>query len=436
MSNRSGGRCAILLVFAVASLVAVPATASAATLWVSNNAPSAPFNTCAHPGYSHIQQALGGPGTSVHVCAGKYAEQLQIERPITITGYEGATVELPSVTAAATTKCDVESDEASPGRTSQDEISICGEYKVVIKNLTVKAIWPGEPVGPGISCAYRLFGVLAAGGANLELSGSTVIGAAPKTINGCQYGVGVEIGMSYTAPVNTATAKLSKDTISGYQKNGITVSGEGSSATIISTTVTGAGPQAELAQNGIGVQYGGKATITTSDISGNDCNQASCGPEALTQAQSDGVYFYEAGTGSSISKSVLTGNDVGVEAFDGAGVVPLIANSKLESNRWEAVAIGQGAATVNGDLMTDSNVGIEVLQFAGQAAAPGGTATHDKIEGMKEWAVFGHSDKQEGDLPGAFSITSSKISGNPGAKPLESVESDGPTLKIYAEKDS
>jgi nitrous oxidase accessory protein NosD len=428
------------LVAAVAC--AIPATASATTLWVSTKTPSAPFNSCEHPGYSHIEEAIGGPGTAIHVCGGTYEEQLTIGRAVAITGYEGAIVKVPAVTADSKTACDEISEEAS-GRSDQDAISICGAHKVSIKDLTIYAVWPGEPVG-GISCAYNLNGILIAGGADVELTGSTVTGARPTPINGCQYGVGVQIGMSYTSSLGVGTAKLTDDTIDGYEKNGITVEGAGSEATITGTTVTGAGKIEATAQNGIGVQFGAKATIKSSFVSGDECENATCGPDALTSYQSDGVYFYYAGAGSSVSKSNIFGNDVGVEAFDTPTTGPTVSSDTLENNRWESVQISQGSATVDSDVMAHSNVGIQLLQFAegaygepGQTYGSSGTATHDTIEKMNDWAVLGHSDKNAADLFGEFSISKSKISGNPGVRPLESVESENPTeLRIYAEKDT
>jgi hypothetical protein len=420
----------------VACLAAVPASASATTLWVSKNPPKAPYNSCANPGYDHIQQAIAGPGTAIHVCGGTYSEQLSIERPIAITGYESAKLQLPSVTAPSNTPCDTASDEATEPAADQDEISICDAGKVSIKNMTIDAIWPGDPVGASTECGYNLYGILAAGGSKLELSGSTVDGAAPKEINGCQYGVGVEVGMDYTQSLGTGMAKLSSDTISGYDKNGITVAGAGSEATIKTVTVTGVGPTKELAQNGIGVQRGAKATITGATVSGNECEYpGACGPEAVTQAAADGVYFYEAAEGSSISKSTLDGNDVGVEAFDGATVDPLVENDTMTGDRYAAVEISAGLATVKSDVMRQSEVGIQLVQFAGYPL--GGSAVRDTIQEMSKWAVLGRSDKNAGDVASSFSITSSKISGNPGLKPQESVESENPPkLKIFAEKDS
>jgi hypothetical protein len=433
--KRSKARWTGTLIGALLCVGVVPASAQANTLWVSQSTPSAPFNSCAHPAYDHIQEAISSPATAIHVCGGTYAEQLTIQRAVKITGYEDAKVTVPGSTVDSSSPCDTANAEAS-GLPAQDEISICGPYTVSIKSLDVEAIWPGEPVGPSVSCAYSLAGIQAAGGADLELIDSTVTGAAPKAINGCQYGVGVLIGLSDAKTLAVGTAKLSGDTIDGYQKNGIAVEGAGSEATVTKTTVTGAGTNPEIAQNGIGVQLGAKGTITRSTISGNECGGASCGANALSAYQSDGVYFYEAAAGSSVSKSTIDGNDVGVEAYDATSVDPLIQHDTMEGDRWESVSIAEGSATVDNDVMRGGTIGIQLLQYAGQAYGATGTGSHDTIEGMSEWAVLGRSDKAEADLPGEFSITSSKISDNPGAKPQQSVESENPgSLKVYAEKD-
>jgi hypothetical protein len=424
------------VIAALLGLVVIPnaAMATTATVYVSPTAPSAPYNSCEHPAYSSIQAAVNAPDTVVHVCKGTYAEQLQIERSVKIVGY-GASLKLPTPTANSTTPCDIASEEGS-GLPDQEAISICGG-KVTIENLAVEAIWPGKPISEAESCGYNLTGIQVAGGANLELSGSTVIGAAPEVINGCQYGLGILVGIPSSEALGAGTAKLIKDTVSGYQKNGITIAGKGATATITKDTVTGAGPIAALAQNGIGVQEGAKAVITSVVVSDNECEDTpACGEDALTQAQSDGVYFYEAGAGSSVAKSTILKNDVGVEAFDSPPVTPLISKNKIENSRDEAVQISQGGATVEGDTLANSNVGIQLLQATWQKYGPSGTGKKDTITGMKDWAVLGRSDNEPGDLFGEFTITKSKISGNPGPTPLKSVETENPTkLKIYAEKD-
>jgi hypothetical protein len=440
MHCRSRGLWLGALSALMACAAAMPASASAATTWVSRSTPSPPFNSCEHPAYDSIQEALGGTGAEIHVCAGTYAEQLTIERPVTIVGYGAARLTLPTPTANSTSPCDEASAEGS-GNPDQDAISICRAGPVSIRSLDINAVWAGEPVGESVSCAYNLNGILVAGGSDLELSRSTVTGARPNVLNGCQYGVGVQIGMSYTSSLGVGDATLSRDTINGYEKNGITVEAAGSHAKISMTTVTGAGPTEATAQNGIGVQFGATAAITKSPVSGNECDllatetSPGCGPDALSDYQADGVYFYEAGARSSVSKSTLKGNDVGVEAFDSSSADPSISRDRFEGDHWESVEIAQGSATVDKDVMRNGNVGIQLLQYAGQAYGPTGTGTHDSITGMSEWAVFGRSDDSLSDLAGKFTITKSKISGNPGT-PEESVASQNPAhLEIIVEKD-
>jgi hypothetical protein len=439
-------RSAILTSVAVAALAvfALPAIASAKATWVSKATPSAPFNSCEHPAYSSIQEAIDGSGAAIQVCGGTYQEQLHIERPVTIVG-NGARVEVPASPQKSATACDAAS-EAGDGLEDQDLISVCTAGKVTLNGLTVDAIWPGAPDGPSESCAYNLYGILAAGGVSLQLTETTVIGAAPSVINGCQYGVGVEIGMSYAVPAQTATAKLTQDIVNGYQKNGVTVDGAGSSAKIADIGVTGAGKTAAIGQNGIGVQLGAKALISSSVIKRNECENVTCGPDALTQYQAEGVYFYGAAAGSSLKSSDITENDAGVENEDTSATEPSAAQVTLSGdtiakNRYEGVLLNQGWAKVDDSDISDSDVGIEAIQIGegpfAQAYGPKATAAGDTITGMSEWALAGLSDNTAGDKPGSISIKKSAISGNPGPTVAESVHTNNPAeLPIIASKDT
>jgi hypothetical protein len=122
--------------------------------------------------------------------------------------------------------------------------------------------------------------------------------------------------MPWTTPAEVGRANLSNINISGYQKNGVTVDGAGSSATVARTTVTGIGPTTQIAQNGIQVSNGASSRISSSTISGDECNVAVCGANALTQTQSVGVLFFGAASGSSVTNSKINGHDVGVYNFE------------------------------------------------------------------------------------------------------------------------
>jgi Right handed beta helix region len=438
-------RSAILLGTALATMAASAPSAFASTEWVSGAAPSAPFNSCEHPGFNSIQSALSeGTGSKIEVCDGTYAEQLNIERAVKING-NGAKIQLPATPHKSETACDAAS-EAGDHVEDQDLISVCTSGKVSINGITADAIWPGNPIEASVSCGFNLYGILVAGGADLTLTESVVIGAAPASINGCQYGVGVQIGMSYASPAQAGEATLKDDTLSGYQKNGVTVDGEGSQAKITDIGVSGAGPTAEIAQNGIGVQLGAKATINAVKVKRNECNNATCGSDPLADYQAEGVYFFGAARGSSIKNSLLTENDAGVEAFDTGASEPTkplvtISNNTITKNRYEGVLLNQGSTKVNGGVITDSNVGIEALQVGegefAQSFGPEGTVTGVTISGMSEWAVEGDSDNAAGDKPGSIKVSNSAISGNPGATAAESVTTNNPTgLPIILKEDS
>jgi hypothetical protein len=135
----------------------------------------------------------------------------------------------------------------------------------------------------------KYFGVVNyRGKVNVKDSTISKIGNTP--FDGTQHGVGILYTTEkdpYGETSGTAKGTISGNTLSLYQKGGITVRGAGASATIERNTLTGAGPISYIAQNGIQVSFGGSATVTANTVSGHsytpDTNEA-CG-----------VLFYQAG---------------------------------------------------------------------------------------------------------------------------------------------
>jgi hypothetical protein len=420
---RAAGMARLLTALAAAALIviAVPAVASANTAWVNNETPAkAPFNSCANPGFSAIQAAIGSPTTVIHVCKGTYEEQLQIERALTITGEAGVNVKLPAVPANSTTPCDAPE--------AQDLVAVCGKGVVKLSALTLEGRWTGAP-----NCAKEFFGVLVGGEADLVFTKSKILHAGAEPINGCQQGVAVQVGRNKTSQVGVAT--LTSDVIEGYQKNGITVDGPGSKATIGKTIISTV-PQAGIAQNGIQVSTGAFGKITEATITGNECNLPSvCGENGLTQTQSTGVLFAEEAKGSTVSKSVINENDIGFYNYsvtEENKPQATITGNTMENDRFEGVELDQGFAAVNKNVIRKGNVGIQMIQYGSQTLGPRGTGTEDTIEAMKVFAIEGLSDSQPTDQFGSFTISNSKISGNPGATPATSVSTNNPAkLKIF-----
>ena len=115
----------------------------------------------------------------------------------------------------------------------------------------------------------RYFGVVVNGGNGLvavDVTGSSIHRIGETPFDGSQHGVAV-----YYASVaggscvsGTATGTVSGNTISNYQKGGIVANCPGTSVAVTGNTVTGLGPVAFIAQNGI--QFWGS---TATALSGN-----------------------------------------------------------------------------------------------------------------------------------------------------------------------
>jgi len=116
-------------------------------------------------------------------------------------------------------------------------------------------------------------------GLSADVTDSTihVIGESP--LSGAQHGNAIVY-------LNGASGTGSGNTVSDYQKNGITASGEGTSVSILDNVVTGEGPVTYIAQNGIQVSYGARATVKGNTVSGNDYT-----PKAWVAC---GVLYYQA----------------------------------------------------------------------------------------------------------------------------------------------
>jgi hypothetical protein len=136
------------------------------------------------------------------------------------------------------------------------------------------------------------------------------IGESP--LDGTQHGNAIY----YRAFGGTASGTISGNTITNYQKNGITTNGS-VSATITDNTVTGQGRVDYIAQNGIQLGYGAKADVTGNRVTGN----AYTGGGGVSSAgilvvggPCFGDFPYT--TGLDIKKNTMTDNDVGVWLFN------------------------------------------------------------------------------------------------------------------------
>jgi hypothetical protein len=391
-------------------VLAAPASAGASGLWVSNSVPVGANKSCASPGYSTIQAALAAaPAESkVNVCGGAYVEQLQITKPVTLAQARGssrAEIVMPQTPAESTTSCDT----AVPGGQT-DEISVCTAGKVGISHLWIQAL------APITTCAGAMNAVNVGGGAELQAVDDTIDGASTTLdeFKGCQKGIAVLVGSHRAAVVGHAVLK--GDTIFGYQKNGPTVVGSGSTMKVVGSTIEGEGAELWTAQNGVEVAFGGEGNVAGSTIAENECEDPGVCSSSDIENQADGVLFYQAAPGSSVSRSTVTHNDLGIYYSSGSATEPSspevkIAKNHLSENRYEGILLEEGIASIGGNTIDGpGELGIAVFQTSSQGSASNSVAANDMIEGMSVAAV---GVLTEGVGPaGTFTVKHSSISKN------------------------
>ncbi len=147
----------------------------------------------------------------------------------------------------------------------------------------------GTVTGAKIANA-KYFGVVNDGG-NVNVMHSTISKIGNTPFDGTQHGVGIFYTTEHQVGVSSGTARgaITGNTLSSYQKGGITVRGTGASAMIQSNKVTGSGKVDYIAQNGIQVSFGGSAIVRSNIVSGNWYTPA--GTEAC------GLLLYQAASG-------------------------------------------------------------------------------------------------------------------------------------------
>jgi hypothetical protein len=303
-----------------------PAYAAGTTVYVGASAGS--DTSCASPGYTSVQAAVNAasPGDTVYLCGtSPFRGQVIITKSITLTGDAGATIAAPDPWVASADP--LPPQFASDGLVVPQAIVVAWGrgVHVTISGLAITGPLPGND-----SCAEEEYGILVIDGASAQITSDAVtdIRDANTSLYGCQFGVGIEIGSMYWPNAGftfkvvdfTGNATITHTTVSGYQKGGMVVDGQGSSASVSQDTVTGAGPYSALgeiiAQNGIQVTDGAFAQITDNTVSGNQYSGGG-------NASSTGVLIF-GGCGTPLESNirvagnVLTNNDIGVYVWNGS----------------------------------------------------------------------------------------------------------------------
>jgi len=293
---------------------------------------------CPSATFTSIQDAINAanPGSLIRICPGTYREQLSINKSLSIEGDNGAIV-MPASMVANTT--------GSSGTPIAAAILVKDAANVEIEGLIV------DTANNGITeCSPDLIGIL-----YQNSSGSIEHNAVRNTklsvsLNGCQSGDAIVV-----QSLGGASSKVSieDNSIHDYQKNGITGNESGTEVIITENVVTGLGPTAGAAQNGIQIGFGAKGGVLRNTVTDNVW--APCVSLTNCAFNATGILIFQSDDVRVEHNSVAT-NQVGI--FTNG------QNTKIESNN-----ISNSLVLVGIDLAGDGNLakGNDVTN-SGQAA--------------------------------------------------------------------
>ena len=271
--------------------------------------------------YPTISQAVSSvpAGSTIFICPGTYAEQVVINKHLTLTGeaQNGTTG-----TAASGSNNPV---IVSPNGGVKVNTSDLYQYpsgqpiaaQVLVQTLPVGGVW-GTPIVVNIS------NITVDGSNNGTTCGPDIVGIyyqnASGTVNhvtaryqefptadfGCQGGLAIYAQSGYGT--GTGVVTIENSSVHDYDKNGITADGAGMVATITGNFVVGIGATTLTAQNGIQLSDGASGKITSNTVTDDVyVNPSDCYPGNCYSAT--GILLYDSG-GTSGSHVTISGNTV------------------------------------------------------------------------------------------------------------------------------
>jgi len=265
--------------------------------------------------YSTIQLAVNSvpANSTIYICPGTYPEQVLITKSLTLTGVGSNGLTGASATGAYNAVI------TSPAGGVVANVSDPAGGDPIYYQIAVVNPVPTMPITVKIS-------YLAIDGSNNQISGCgmDLVGInyqnASGTINqvvtrnqelapdlfGCQDGLAIFVESGYGSG-GTAVVIIENSSVHDYDKNGITVDGSGTVATITGNYVVGIGATPLTAQNGIQVSGGATGSVKSNTITDDVyINPSDCAPGCYG---SSGILIYDSGATSG-SPLTISGNTV------------------------------------------------------------------------------------------------------------------------------
>jgi parallel beta-helix repeat protein len=284
--------------------------------------------TCKNADFPTIQAAVtaASPGAHIMVCPGTYVEQVTVP-----AGKDNLTLQSQKPLQAII--------QAPALMLGQKTIVRIQAQNVKLQQFTIQG--PG-----GFGCDSIEYGVRVDSGGSATIEHNHITHIRDNPFSGCQNGVAVQIGRA--AEMTTGSATVKNNDIDDYQKNGVTVSNNGSSADIENNDIQGAGPTTLNAQNGVQVSSGATADVKNNTISGN--------VYTVSGTTATGILLFTPGS-TDIENNRLNADDTGVYAFDAGGTSSTVENNKIVNGTYDGITVdlSDGLSVQNNKVQTNDN---------------------------------------------------------------------------------
>ena len=214
-------------------------------------------------------------GDVILVCDGTYTESFtiyQTELDLESFNLQGATIVAPGYLTPGQAIIEVVNEDFEDTVATPQVSKAVVEDDVIIHGFNITG--PAAKYG---TCQIQA-GVFIHEDAIASVSDNVITSIRDNPLSGCQQGYGIRVGSEAEfdeEDSDPGTADLYGNTISDYQKGGIFVDGEGSSASITDNEVTGDFKTKVIGQNGIQINNTSlESIITGNTISDNFYGQA------------------------------------------------------------------------------------------------------------------------------------------------------------------
>ena len=275
---------------------------------------------CPDAQFSTIQAAVdaASPGTVIRICRGTYPEQVRINKPLSLQGQNGVVIEPSNVTPNAT--------GTASGQPIAAIILVQETTDVDIRDVIV------DGTNNGITaCSPDLIGILYQNASGeVERVAVSNVKLSSASLNGCQSGSAILI----QSGGGTSVVEVAGSSIHDYQKNGITANEVGTQVRIEDNVVTGVGPTAGAAQNGIQIGFGAGGSISRNTVA-NHIWTGCVSLEACDTA--DDILVFQS-DGVSVDQNVAGISQIGIDIAANHGHVT--RNHVFDALTFDGIKLG------------------------------------------------------------------------------------------------